>query len=140
MRLNVVLTLLVLTCHVVHADAQHIATSDVLFPGLVDKSRGSTWQGIVRKHTVRVEQDYALGAPPQAVSSQSQRKGRISRKKAVFIGAAIGGGIGTLRGALYCGGDCGGWSGKAPTLFGLAGAGIGAGVGLVVAVIGEKVP
>jgi hypothetical protein len=84
MRLNVVLLLLVLTGHIAHADAQDIATWDALSSGLAE--------------TVRLEQHYgwALEAQPLAGSSRSQRKGRMSRKKAVLIGAAIGGGIGAV--------------------------------------------
>ena len=137
MRLQHALLMLVLS-HAAQAEAQDIATS---------YERASLSQTIRTatarlKPTVFVEQRqvWRLHAQAQAGSSQAPTKGRMSRKKAVLIGAAIGGGIGAFRGAFYCGGDCGGWSGKAPTVFGLAGAGIGAGAGLAVAFIADKTP
>jgi len=58
-----------------------------------------------------------------------------SKRKAVLIGAAIGGGIGALWGSHYCAADCGGGRPRGATVFGSLGAGIGAAGGLGVAIL-----
>ena len=75
-------------------------------------------------------------AQPQTVSA-SQPERKSSKRKAVLIGAAIGGGIGAAYGAHYCRSDCGGGRPRGAQVFGLAGAGIGAVGGLVVALIAD---
>jgi hypothetical protein len=79
----------------------------------------------------------SLHAQPQSGSaSQSQKK--PSKLKAVLIGAAIGGGIGAAYGVHYCRSDCGGGRPRGAQVFGLAGAGIGAGGGLVIAFLADR--
>jgi len=78
-----------------------------------------------------------LRAQPQPGSaSQSQKK--PNKLKAVLIGAAIGGGIGAVYGGSYCNSDCGGGPSRGAQVFGVAGAGIGAVGGLVVALIRDR--
>lgn len=82
---------------------------------------------------------------PEAFASsaarQTARPQRPSQRgKAALLGMAIGGGIGAAIGANLCRADCGGGMPRGALFVGLAGAGIGAGAGLVVALIGEQWP
>ena len=73
----------------------------------------------------------------QPVGTPQPRK-KSSKVKAVLIGAAIGGGIGIVSGALYCGADCGGGRPRGSVVFGSIGAGIGAVGGLAVAFVADR--
>jgi len=73
----------------------------------------------------------------QPVATPQPRK-KSSKVKAVVIGAAIGGGIGIVSGALYCGADCGGGRPRGSVVFGSIGAGIGAVGGLAVAFVADR--
>lgn len=77
-----------------------------------------------------------LHSQPQT-GSASQPAKKSSKRKAVLIGAAIGGGIGAAYGAHYCRSDCGGGRPRGAQVFGLAGAGIGAVGGYIVALIAD---
>lgn len=66
--------------------------------------------------------------------SASRRSGRTpSRRKAIVVGASIGGAIGTGAGVLYCRADCGGGGQRGVLVFAPIGAAAGATAGLIMA-------
>lgn len=73
----------------------------------------------------------------QPVAAPQPRK-KSTKVKAVVLGAAIGGGIGIVSGALYCAADCGGGRPRGAFVFGSIGAGLGAVGGLVVALVADR--
>jgi hypothetical protein len=141
MHLGVLPFLLVLT---------HCPTSaEIQDPGSIAAATDPDWEPakLVTRTTLREQAVLVADREARNLALQSQpattpprRTRRVSRTKSVMLGAAISGGIGAAVGAGYCRDDCGGWPGKAPTVFGLAGGGVGAGVGLLVALVAERVP
>jgi hypothetical protein len=83
------------------------------------------------------QREAAMLPQRQPVAAPQPRK-RASKAKAVVMGAAIGGGIGVVSGALYCSADCGGGRPRGAIVFGSIGAGLGAAVGLVVALVADR--
>jgi len=73
----------------------------------------------------------------QPVATPAPRK-KLSKIRAVVIGAAIGGGIGIVSGAAYCRADCGGGRPLGAFVFGSIGAGLGAVGGLVIALVADR--
>lgn len=78
---------------------------------------------------------YSLFPPVLATPSASPARARMSKRKAVLIGASIGGGGGAAMGGLYCRSDCGGGPTRGALVFAPVGAAIGAGVGLILALL-----
>jgi hypothetical protein len=73
-------------------------------------------------------------AVPVGRNAQSARP-RISKRKAVIIGAAIAGGAGAFVGTFRCGPDCAGGPAKGALVFGSIGAGLGAAAGLLISLL-----
>ena len=89
-------------------------------------------------HVAAAAQREAAMLPQRQPVATPQPRKKSSKVKAVLIGAAIGGGIGIVSGALYCGADCGGGRPRGSVVFGSIGAGIGAVGGLAVALVADR--
>jgi len=84
------------------------------------------------------QREAAMLQPQRQPAATPQPRRRSSKVKAVVIGAAVGGGIGIVSGALYCSADCGGGRPRGAIVFGSIGAGLGAVGGLVVALVADR--
>lgn len=73
-------------------------------------------------------------------SSQSSRSGGQRVSRSILIGAAVGGGVGALAGAVHCRADCGGGRARGIAVFTPIGAAVGAGIGYLVGVVGAHAP
>ena len=92
--------------------------------------------GVFRTVSVDLTLFTARPGPPMTLAqSTPTARAKISKRKAVLIGAAIGGGAGAAVGASYCRADCGGGPARGAVVFAPFGAAIGAAVGLVAALL-----
>lgn len=78
---------------------------------------------------------FPLLAPPAFAQGPSASAPRISRRRAVLIGAIVGGAGGAVVGTVYCASDCGGGRPRGALVFGGFGAGIGAAAGLLLSLL-----
>jgi hypothetical protein len=86
---------------------------------------------MARREAARVQPQSQTPATPQP-----QKKS--NKIKAAAIGAAVGGGIGIVSGAVYCSADCGGGRPRGAIVFGSIGAGLGAVGGLLIALVADR--
>lgn len=78
---------------------------------------------------------FPLLSPPAFTQGPSAGAPRVSRRRAVLIGAIVGGAGGAVVGTAYCRSDCGGGRPRGALVFGVFGAGIGAAAGLLLSLL-----
>ena len=78
---------------------------------------------------------FPLLSPAAFAQGQSVSAPRVSRRRAVLIGAIVGGAGGAVVGTVYCRSDCGGGRPRGALVFGGFGAGIGAAAGLLLSLL-----
>lgn len=77
---------------------------------------------------------------PLVADTSSRPSGANRVTRSVLIGAAVGGGVGAVAGAIHCRADCGGGRARGVAVFTPIGAAVGAGIGYLVAVVGAHAP
>lgn len=78
---------------------------------------------------------FRLLSPSAFAQGPSASAHRMSRRRAVLIGAVVGGAGGAVVGTVYCASDCGGGRPRGALVFGGFGAGIGAAAGLLLSLL-----